>query len=125
MTKERRIAVKIWEELKAFILSSPQHVTGDSFCTMKSSIIHKYGMHWHCTCWFCHYIRKPARDENSWVINEGCDKCPLHKLVRAAPGKCGCDKARAPYARLMDDCTDNAMKAEACDTIIKALKGEE
>ncbi len=127
MTKERKIAIKIWKETKAFIESSPQHVTSDRFCTMKSFITRKYGMYWISNCWFCHYVRKLVRDDNGSVVDEGCDKCPLHKLAQAAPGKCGCspDLIQSPYARLINDYTDNDVKAKACDIIIKALKGEE
>ena len=127
MTKERKIAIKIWEEIKAFILSSPQDVTSRSFIAMKHSITRKHGMYWNCNCWFCHYVRKTVRNDEGFIVDEGCDRCPLHKLVRAAPGDCGCDigLAQAPYARLANDWTDNAIKAEACDMIIKALKGEE
>lgn len=127
MTKERKIAIKIWEEIKAFILSSPQAITSSSFIHMKHSTTRKYGMHWNCSCWFCHYIRKIVRDDEGFMVDEGCNKCPLHKLAHAAPGDCGCDidLVQAPYARLLSDYTDNGIKAEACDIIIKALKGEE
>lgn len=127
MTKERRIAIKIWEELKAFILSSPQNVTGNIFVAKKHLVTAGYDMHWDCSCWFCQYVRKGVRNADGFTIDEGCDKCPLHKLAHAAPGDCGCHLhlQQAPYARLASDYTDNAVKAEACDTIIKALKGEE
>ena len=129
MTKERKIAIKIWEELKAFILSSPQNVTGNSFVVKKHYLISKYGMHWDCHCWFCQYVRykRVTRDDDGYIVDEGCDKCPLHKLAHAAPGDCGCHSSlmQSPYARLINDYAENTVKAEACDIIIKALKGEE
>jgi len=127
MTKERKIAIKIWEEIKAFIQSSPQDVPSNSFLSIKRSITRRYGKYWSCDCWFCHYVRKLIRDDNGHPIDEGCDKCPLHKLAHAAPGDCGCspDLMQSPYARFINDYTDNGVKAEACDMIIKALKGEE
>ena len=123
MTKERKLAIQIWTEIKEHILHSEHPVSGDGVLYRKTALNTRYNVYWNYGCWFCHYIRTPDVPYDGY---SGCERCPLFKYAKQQRGACGCDvgNRRAPYALLMSNATDNKTKVEACDIIIAALKGK-
>lgn len=137
MTKERKLAIKMWEDIKQRILDG--RITDDVIITFyKHQIAIGYGAHWKYDCWFCQYVRRDfARFGDFWegtgkakgLGDSGCNFCPLAK---AHPDynpsdifrDCGCSLPRAPWDVISCKNYDKNEKAAACDIIIKALKGE-
>ena len=137
MTKERKIAIKIWEELKQMILDDT--LPSELFFVVKGKLAsNKYNMSWTDSCWFCQYVRREYdRFGDFWektgkakgLGEEGCNLCPLAKAHPAynpsdAGKDCGCILAGAPWRIVSNNCRPKEERAAACDIIIKALKGE-
>ena len=62
MTKERRLAILMWEEVARQLESSPDKYV--DAIKIKRDFCSKHGLKWKCDCWFCEYIKE-------------CSKCPL------------------------------------------------
>lgn len=144
MTKERKIAIKMWEEIKQRILTDSLPCV--AFNQSKRLIAKAYGvstpwekvcsLQWDNTCWFCQYVRRDyGRFGDFWEGNgkglgeEGCNFCPLAKAhpqydPSDARHDCGCMLPDAPYCVASNIFHSKEERAAACDTIIKALKGE-
>lgn len=61
MTKERRLAIAMWEQIKQELANDPEVnvvMLKDRFC-----VLHE--LHWSFDCWFCQYT-------------PNCDVCPLN-----------------------------------------------
>lgn len=110
MTRERRMAVQMWCEIAQDIRDGK--IT--YFWTIKVRKIdfafdHK--VRWHCTCWFCHYIRH-------------CHECPLAQRFGDSP----CQFVPNPYAELevLSPYVDGRDKlaAERADCIADILEGK-
>ena len=106
MTRERKLAIKMWEEVKERL---PRWYDKDpwsivlylkdfkiDFCCMNN-------LHWRFDCWFCQYIRFE------------CDKCPLRSCNHAVH--------TTAWARIVNENTSLEIKLQAWDDIIAALKG--
>ena len=144
MTKERKIAIKIWEDIKQGILNDT--LTRRMFSENKADIARKYGVssyapdciRWDNDCWFCQYVRRDyKRFGDFWegtgkakgLGEEGCNLCPLakaHPLYDPSDAEhdCGCMLPNSPYRIARNIFHTNEERAAACDLIIKALKGE-
>lgn len=103
MTKERKLAIKMWEEIKERI---PKWQKTSYKVPISERVIHykrdfcvKYDLPWSVNCWFCTYIMY-------------CDYCPLH------------DCGEGVYRSIVDDSSPLQDKIRACEYIISALKGE-
>lgn len=138
MTKERKLAIKIWEDIKQRILAG-EFDRVFSFYMRKAEIVHtEYHIDWMDSCWFCQYVRRDYnRFGDYWehtgkgkgLGEEGCNLCPLAKAhpkynPSDAEQDCGCMLVGSPWHTLCKRHASRKKKAKACDLIIKALKGE-
>lgn len=138
MTKERKIAIKIWEELKQRILTDTLDEKYGFIVSKQKVVLDEYGMYWVQNCWFCHYVRRnynrfgdfwESTGKGKGLGEEGCNFCPLakaHPLYNPSNAKsdCGCDLPGAPWKIVNNSYKTKEERAAACDIIIKALKGE-
>lgn len=62
MTKERRLAILMWEEIARRLESFPDENV--DVLEVKRDFCAKHGLKWRCDCWFCEYMKQ-------------CKKCPL------------------------------------------------
>lgn len=107
MTKERKLAIKMWQDIKRlmpeWVKLDPDDIVSflrcykDKFCTSNK-------VHWLYDCWLCQYFR------------DNCEKCPLHSCYYAAPW--------TAWARIVSCSTNLKTKLAACDEIILALGGK-
>lgn len=103
MTRERRIAIAMWE----FIV---EHFNENDVAFLKEVFIGSYPeINWHNNCWFCEYCRRdfrphPGRDGIEPAC-ENCQLCPLyryeiahgnHTTVEDACGCCSSDWLKEP-----------------------------
>ena len=84
MTKERKLAIKIWEGIV-------EHCKDEDFnLDYAKEAASKYN--WKFDCWFCQYVRSSERH----APYNGCAKCPLfHYEIKRGnvprhSGACGC-----------------------------------
>lgn len=120
MTKERRLAILMWEEIKTYIRDAkrPSDMDGLAVTKIKYDFMTKHHVQWRHGCWFCQYVR--YLDE---IHGEGCQRCPLSDgSADAILGhKSGC--CRNTYSRVVN-ARLRKIKLKACDEIIATLKGE-
>lgn len=127
MTKERRLAIEMWEYIR-------DHLTdiGFSLFDFKEKFCEEHNLDWQNDCWFCQYVRKDYRmllhsreDINS--RKNCCNKCPLsYYLENKHPDNynvkddpCGCSfDNKSLFEKAIDGSTG------AADFIVEALKGE-
>ena len=113
MTKERRIAIDMWEwvrdnwDMYLRFKDNEEECPNeeDALLLMKDIYLADKGVNWASNCWFCEYIR--LRPGNK----RGCFLCPLQS--------CG----SGPYHILATNPTYEEY-VDACDQIIEALGGE-
>ena len=123
MTKERRIAIQMWEYIR-------HQIAFDLFSTRDCMMLHevkrmylrKYCPEllekWWAGCWFCQYFQQEfdSKGEDSSSLSY---KCPLNDnqddLCR---GHC------ILYSTIVNRHSTRASRLEACDKIIEALKGK-
>lgn len=110
MTKERKLAIEMWESVKAYIIDADKKgelydvEIHDAVVMIKGDFCEKHGLQWAADCWFCQYI-------------SDCEQCPL--------GMCGhATEDCEDYYIVIDDFTTTEQKIKACDNIINALKGK-
>lgn len=119
MTKERRLAIQMWYEIRARIrdVKRPSNMDGLAVAQIKHKFAVDHHLQWEYGCYFCEYVR--YHDE---IHGEGCQRCPLSDgSADAINGyKSGCCKNA--YHRVVDG-QMRKTKLEACDEIISALKG--
>lgn len=116
MTKERKLAIKMWEQIKEEFIKDDS----DPFTLMrlKSNFTQKYGLRWKHDCYFCQYVRK---NDNIGLV-QGCQKCPIATFeARLNKYTCGCNKYSI-YHFIHSYYIPKFMKIFACNKIIKALK---
>lgn len=112
MTKERRIAIDMWEWIRANwdmylrFKGEVECATGeDALLLMKDTYLADKGVNWRSGCWFCEYIRTSQRHMR------GCHLCPLQSC------------SSGPYHTLANNPTYEEY-VDACGQIIEALGGE-
>ena len=138
MTKERKIAIKVWEKIRDD-LANNRIAQGTSFWVYKREIVRSFGItHWSSACWLCQYVR---RDYDSYgdfwektgkakgLGEEGCNFCPLAKAnplynPSDATCDCGCFLKGSPWTIVSNSLYTADERVAACNTIIRALKGE-
>ena len=110
MTKERRIAINMWEWIRAnwdiylgLKDSEECHNEEDALLLMKDMYLADKGVDWVSNCWFCTYLRLRSK--------LGCRLCPLQSC------------SSGPYHTLANNPTYDEY-VDACDQIIEALGGE-
>lgn len=117
MTKERRLAIQMWEEI---LQKQPRYIVvyKDGFCG-------EHALNWQHSCWFCQYVRKDYRDlpsrEDILYEHNGCQKCPIYKYNKCIGDECGCNRGLFKQAAYF---ADNTRRQEAIKLIIRLLKGE-
>lgn len=112
MTKERKIAIAMWEYIRdnyeAYVDNCDYCENGeDALCALKKQYLDARGIHWAYHCWFCEYIGHRGRGFNIYR----CKFCPLQ------------DCSTGPYRTLIRMPTQSQY-IDACDEIIVALGGE-
>ena len=114
MTKERRIAIDMWEWVRAnwdmylgLKDSEECHNEEDALLLMKDMYLADKDVNWVSNCWFCTYLK--LRPEPS--CRRGCFLCPLQSC------------SSGPYHTLANKPTYDEY-VDACDQIIEALGGE-
>lgn len=106
MTKERKLAIKMWEGVKKRLPEWYEEDRGDivdDLKDFKSDFCLTNDLHWNWYCWFCQYTRTE------------CDKCPLKS--------CDYKEPTTAWARIVNEDTSLETKLQAVDEIIAALKG--
>lgn len=98
MTKERRLAIQMWKDIRDMLIHN-NVVTSGNIVEYKQTFCVSHGLHWMNNCWFCQYI--PL-----------CYKCPLKFCSDGL------------YAIVMADYKDKNVCIAACNNIIRALGGE-
>ena len=127
MTKERRLAIEMWEFVIARFGTQNVYNLKQVFAAGYPEI------DWQSDCWFCQYCRRdyryahPGREGIDHTQNN-CERCPIYKYEIAHGNyplevdACGCDEDawyKAPlYARA--DVGD----VKAAKIILRLLKGE-
>ena len=144
MTTERKLAIKMWEDIKQRILTDTLPRPNESFYLNKILIAKEHGVAWDNSCdikwdnacWFCQYVRRDYRHFGDYwegtgkgLGEEGCNYCPLAKAhprydPSDAQHDCGCDLFASPFYVVCSKYRSKEERAAACDIIIKALKGE-
>lgn len=107
MTRERKLAIKMWEEVKEHLpqwYEESQWLITFDLKDFKADFCFTNKLHWEFDCWFCQYIYPE------------CDKCPLKSCNFAEP--------TTAWARIVGENTSLKTKLQAVDEIIAALKGE-
>ena len=84
MTKERRLAIEMWEQIVEALENGEYGSRFVDFLTnIKSYFCRKHNLEWKYGCWFCQYVRKDWRNLpsriNIPVDVSGCQCCPLYK----------------------------------------------
>ncbi len=130
MTRERRLAIQMWEEICA---NPHSHINA-----IKERFCEEHSLDWKHGCWFCQYVRKDyrvhlkSRHDIDPAIN-ACEACPLYKWFASrnlvSQNFCGCTidadtlfkRADTLYKRT----EEGDVVEEARGLILKALKGEQ
>ena len=119
MTRERRLAIQMWEEIKYAIIKAKRikDINHEFVSQFKYAFCSAHEVSWMWGCWFCQYVR--YRDD---LHGEGCQRCPLSDGHRGAivgydSGCCKNAYYRVLHARY------RKTRLEACDEIILALNG--
>jgi len=122
MTKERRLAIQMWEEIAQ---RDP-----DSVNLYKKDFCCKHDLDWKNDCWFCQYVRQdyredlPSREDISTKYN-GCQKCPIYKYGRCTGDKCGCASMfKTNLFIQVIHAIEADERREAAEIIVRLLKGE-
>lgn len=119
MTKERRLAIRMWEEIRARIRDTTRLKDIDLWrvSDWKRQFCIDHELHWMHNCWLCQYVRY-----HDVLHGEGCQRCPLSDgHEEAIIGiESGCYENA--YHRVIHARTRKA-KLKACDEIIRILNG--
>lgn len=99
MTKERKLAIQMWQNIRDMISEFDKLVCID-ILLYKDTFCAEHRLWWSWNCLFCQYM-------------PGCSKCPLVH--------CGPDSW---YAIVKADYTDKNVRIATCNNIIRALGGE-
>ena len=130
MTKERKLAIQMWEQIVTEIKNGALR-SGVAIDRFKTRFCEEHNLQWKCDCWFCQYVRRdyraklPSRKNVECSMNR-CQECPLYKYLSSQqalqPDECGCNTAMSAslYLRVL-----YRLDVEAAELIMKALKGEE
>lgn len=118
MTRERKLAIKMWEEVKKQLPEWYEENQGDIVADLKyfkATFCFQNNLRWKYNCWFCQYIRLEQNKSTEWNKHLECTKCPLRSCNHRNP--------LTAWARLVDEDNSLEIRIAACDEIIAALKG--
>lgn len=118
MTKERKIAIAMWEYIRDnydtyFDHASRYYDEGyddvgeDALCDLKHEFLKGKNIDWAMRCWFCEYIGHRGRSFGTYR----CKYCPLKSC------------STGPYYVLTHSPTQ-IQYIDACNQIIEALGGD-
>ena len=126
MTKERRLAIEIWEQIVRELENENRKA---ELFVVVNNVKRVYclsnNLNWKHNCWFCQYVRRDYRpmksreDISKW--SNGCQKCPLYKEKADIldDGDCGCTtRENTLWKQVVDDGDVSAAKR-----IVELLKG--
>lgn len=119
MTRERRLAIQMWKEIRAYIQNIPRLKDVDMWCVLdwKRTFCIEHELNWMYGCWLCQYVRYHDKEHG-----EGCQRCPLsdgHKGAIMGYNTGCCENA---YDRVLH-ARQRKTKLKACDEIIRILNG--
>jgi hypothetical protein len=118
MTRERKLAIQMWEEIKDKIKSD--NISMDEIREMKYKFTFEHNLGWLHSCYFCEYIRCERFYDT--LDLQGCQKCPIAKPIsRICLNKCGCGTF-STYSVIINKRYPKFIRVMACNKIIKALK---
>lgn len=114
MTRERRLAIQLWEEIADKVESLPNVLDNgkDHFIlvqNMKHDFCEKHVLNWRSRCWFCQYIRD-------------CRKCPISETSSGDFHGCTTDSL---YSIVTARLGFYDQRAKAARGIAKALQGQD
>lgn len=128
MTKERRIAIEMWEFIIEYLHEDNVHDLKESFAERHPEVT------WQNNCWFCEYCRRdrrsfhPGRQDIDRHANN-CECCPLYQYEIAHGNypidedACGCDQSSWHYYPLFAK-VQSLKDKEAAEKILRLLRGE-
>lgn len=121
MTKERKLAVEMWEIIRQAIENN-KHLIHSDISEIKKKFCKEHHLEWVSGCWFCTYVRKSVLSRGR---RKGCNACPIARFDDPLGIFFGCDKDSL-YAIVLNHRNNFSIeeRLEACDKIIKALEGE-
>lgn len=129
MTKERRLAVEMWEQIAERISD-----TGFDIGRFKSDFCKEHNLRWQHSCWFCQYVRKDCQDYLPSSVTRGlrgengCQECPIYKYNGCTEDECGCTYwyGHGLYAIVCNayGAFSKEERIEAAKTIARLLRGE-
>ena len=111
MTKERKLAIQMWEQIKEAL---PKWYAYNKYEVGRIVLVYKYQfcrakkVHWVSYCWLCQYAK---------TSECSCKHCPLKTCGYMTNGE------PSPWQIIMQSRSSLKAKLDACDTIITALKG--
>lgn len=124
MTKERRLAIEMWEQIVEALEHDSRNVY-EEVNQIKARFCCEHTLNWKCECWFCQYVRQdwramPSREAISKRVN-GCQKCPLYKEHEDSLDydECGCTNDKQTLWTRVSDYED----VEAARRILELLRG--
>ena len=123
MTKERKIAIELWQAMKEKV-SKGMISNAVDMLTAKNHWLEEQGIDWYCSCWFCHYFRKAVEDGSDELGEDdestsATPQCPLNaRSPRHCDGHC------EQYSIACNPKYPMEQRLDAVDNIIKAFKGE-
>ena len=124
MTKERKLAIKMWKQIRKGIKFKRHFFGIISINCLKSDFCIKHNLNWFHLCWFCQYIRR-GEFSHKPLGKQGCNLCPIAtKEAKLNSNVCGCNSYDSLWEIVTNEYLKTKVRLEACDKIIKALKGE-
>jgi hypothetical protein len=127
MTKERRLAIKMWEQIvRALEHDPPYNLRVFDIGSFKREFCYEHNLDWKNGCWFCQYVRKDWRPDipSRWDIpvhSNCCQLCPLYKEHEDILDydECGCTNDKETlWMRVYRD-----GDVEAAKRILELLRG--
>jgi len=124
MTKERKLAIKMWKQIRKGIKFKRYFFGMISIEYLKSDFCIKHNLNWFHQCWFCQYIRR-GESSHKPLGREGCNLCPIAtKEAKLNSNVCGCGSYDSLWKIVTNEYLKTKVRLEACNKIIKALEGE-
>lgn len=127
MTKERRLAIKMWEQIVEVLENGrPGRFYQPLISIIKEDFCREHNLEWKAGCWFCQYVRQDYRykllsRKSIPPSYNGCQHCPLYKERKDMLGddECGCaDDKETLWKQVYED--NNVFAARR---ILELLKG--
>jgi len=120
MTKERRLAIQMWEEISAHMKNAKRIdlLSPDYICKLIRGFVREHQLDWLCDSWFCQYAR--YRDG---IHGIGCQRCPISDRRRDTMDGYTSGCSHNVYYKVLYGKTLK-IRREACDEIVRVLKGE-